>query len=91
MATKITRDVLESFVHCKYKGHLKLAGEQGSPTDYEVLQVEARNQVRRAAAGRLLGRHKEGDTLRDVALTRAPLKQGVSLLLDVTFEDHALA
>lgn len=27
MAAKITRDILESYLHCKYKGHLKLTGQ----------------------------------------------------------------
>jgi len=84
MATKITRDVLESYVHCTYKGHLKLAGEQGNISDYEVLQAEARSRVRLAEANRLMGRHKDGAILRGVALTLPLLKQGVPLLLDAT-------
>jgi predicted RecB family nuclease len=91
MAMKITRDVLESYVHCPYKAYLKLAGEQGSPADYEVLQGEARNRVRQAAVDKLLGRHKDEDVLRGVAITRPLLKQGVPLLLDATVEDHALS
>jgi predicted RecB family nuclease len=90
MATKITRDVLESYVHCTYKGHLKLAGEQGNISDYEVLQAEARSRVRLAAADRLMGRHKDGAILRGVALTLPLLRQGVPLLLDATVEDHTL-
>jgi hypothetical protein len=37
MAAKITREVLESYLNCKYKGHLKLAGEQGAQPDYGAL------------------------------------------------------
>jgi len=37
MATKITRDILESYLHCKLKGHFKLTGQQGSKCDYETL------------------------------------------------------
>jgi len=91
MGEKITQDVLESYVHCTYKGHLKLVGEQGRPSDYEVLQGEARNRIRRAAQDKLMGRHADGDILRDVTLTRPLLKQGVPLLLDATVEDHALS
>jgi len=91
MDMKITRDVLESYVHCAYKGHLKLAGEQDRPSDYEVLQGEARHQVQRAAADRLVGRHKDGEILRGISLTRVVLKQGVPLLVDATLEDHALS
>ena len=46
MATKITRDVLESYLHCKTKAHLKLAGQQGSVSDYEGLLVASRQEVR---------------------------------------------
>jgi len=49
MATKITRDVLESFLHCKTKGYLKLTGQQGTRCDYEVLMAEMRAEVRLAA------------------------------------------
>ena len=52
MATKITRDVLESYLHCKTKAHLKLAGQQGSVSDYEALLVANRQEVRRQAIGR---------------------------------------
>jgi hypothetical protein len=30
MATKITLDTIKSYLSCKYKGHLKLAGECGT-------------------------------------------------------------
>ena len=91
MVTKITRDVLESYVHCRYKGHLKLAGEQGNASDYEVLQEEVHNRVRRAAEDKLVDRYKDGEILRGITLTRPLLKQGVPLLLDATIEDHTLA
>jgi hypothetical protein len=49
MATKLTREVIESFLQCRYKGYLKLTGEQGSPADYEELMRESRERVRLAA------------------------------------------
>ncbi len=49
MAAKITRDVLESYLHCKYKGYLKLTGQQGTRSDYESLRTEMRAEVRLAA------------------------------------------
>jgi len=91
VATKITRDVLESYLHCTYKGYLKLIGEQGNKIDYEVLQEEARSQVRLSATDKLIGCHKDGAILHSVALTRALLKQGVPLILDAIIEDHALS
>jgi predicted RecB family nuclease len=87
MATTITRDVIESSLHCRYKGYLKLAGEQGSPSDYEQLMRESRERVRLAATAQLLARHEEGEVLRGLTMTLVALRRGVPLLLDVTFED----
>jgi hypothetical protein len=33
MTTKITRDIVESYLSCKYKGHLKLTGQSGTISD----------------------------------------------------------
>ena len=46
MATKITRDIIESYLNCKYKGHLKLAGESGTQSDYEAMTTAARASSR---------------------------------------------
>jgi hypothetical protein len=46
MEAKITRDVLESYLNCKYKGHLKLTGQRGVKCDYETLLMERRAEVR---------------------------------------------
>jgi len=75
-------------LNCRYKGHLKLAGEQGSPSDYEQLMRESREQVRLAATAKLLARHKEGEVLRGLTMTLAVLRRGVPLLLDATVEDE---
>ena len=40
---KITSDVLEAFLHCKLKAHLKEAGQHGNPTDYESLLLSQLN------------------------------------------------
>ena len=39
MATKITRQILEAYLNCKTKAHLKLAGQHGVVSDYEALLV----------------------------------------------------
>ena len=63
MTMKITQDVIESYLHCRYKSYLKLAGEQGSLSDYEQFMRESRERVRLAGIKKLLLRHKEGDVL----------------------------
>ena len=88
---KITREVLESHPKCRYKAHLKLAGEQGSRSDYDLLLGESRDRVRRAGMTNLLDRHKAGPVLQDLPLTQAVLRKGVPLLLNVTMEDDDLS
>src|SRR5215510_14147073 len=88
MATKITRDVIESSLNCRYKGHLKLAGEQGSPSDYEQLMRESRERVRLAAIAKLVARYKEGEVLRGSTVTPTVLRRGAPLILDAVIEDE---
>jgi hypothetical protein len=59
VATKITREVLESYLHCKTKAYLKLAGQQGIRSDYEALLAETRQEVRKTAIDKMLARHAE--------------------------------
>jgi predicted RecB family nuclease len=91
VATRITRDVLESYLHCPYKAHLKLTGARGRPTDYEILQGAARIRAQRAAADRLIGRHEGGEVPQDVAIARPLLKRGLPLLVGGTVEDHVVS
>jgi hypothetical protein len=49
----ITRNVLQSYLLCKLKGHLKLMGERGSPCDYETLMTELRATLAKEAAEKL--------------------------------------
>ena len=86
MTMKITQDVIESYVHCRYKSYLKLAGEQGGLSDYEQLMRESRERVRLAGIKKLLLQHKESEMLRGCIVTPAVLKRGVPLLLDATVE-----
>ncbi|HKB36135.1 MAG TPA: TM0106 family RecB-like putative nuclease, partial [Gemmataceae bacterium] len=86
-ATKITADVLEAFLHCKYKAHLKKAGEQGIRGDYEALLLSQRDEVRQAATQKILASHGEGQVALSLALTADALKSGLPFVLDALFED----
>ena len=68
MATKITREILESYLNCKTKAHLKLAGQQGTKSDYEGLLEATRQEVRQKAISTILG-------LATVSLHRAQFRQ----------------
>jgi predicted RecB family nuclease len=91
MATRITRDIIESYLHCKYKGHLKLAGESGTRSDYEAMTTAARQASGEEAIAKLVARSGEGDACRGIAATAATLRQGKMLLADVTLEDDVLS
>ncbi len=46
MVSRITGEILEAVVSCKFKAHLKLAGHQGKKPEYEVMLADLREQVR---------------------------------------------
>jgi predicted RecB family nuclease len=91
MATKITNDVLESYLHCKFKGYLKLAGQQGTKCDFEAMLTELRAEVRLKAIDAIIARHPGDQVARNIPLTTAGLKRGPQYILDGTYEDDALA
>jgi predicted RecB family nuclease len=91
MATKITRAIIESYLNCKYKGHLKLAGEGGTKSDYEVMTAAARAASREQAIASLVARFGEGDACRGTTVTAATLKKGAPLLTDANLEDEGLS
>src|SRR5262249_23382189 len=91
MATKITRDIIESYLNCKYKGHLKLTGASGTPSDYEAMTTATRASSQEQAVARLVARFGEGDGYRGLTVTAAVLKQGARLLADAQLEDDALS
>jgi predicted RecB family nuclease len=91
MATKITRDIIESYLNCKYKGHLKLAGEGGTPSDYGLMVAASRDEVRRLAIDKILACHPAEEVERDLALTLPTLKRGAAFFLNATLEDDQLS
>src|SRR5690242_18129478 len=88
MATKITRNIIESYLNCKYKGHLKLEGQQGTRSDYELLLAESRETVRRQAIDKILARHPEQEVEQGAVLSSTALKRGAAFLLNATLEDE---
>jgi predicted RecB family nuclease len=90
MATKITREILEGWLNCKTKGHLKLAGECGTPSDYEAMTTETRRASREVALAKLAARFGVEDC-RGKAVAVTTLKQGPPLLVDIDIEDDNLS
>jgi predicted RecB family nuclease len=91
MATKITRDVLESYLRCQTKAHLKLTGQAGTRSEYEGLLTELEGRVRLAAIDRILARHAVDGVVRNLPLTASALREGPSFVLDASLEDDHLS
>src|SRR5690242_13748793 len=54
---KITNEILEAYLNCKTKGHLKLNGESDTKSDYEVMTEEASRASRELSLARLVARY----------------------------------
>ena len=91
VTTKITREVLESYLHCKTKAHLKLAGQQGIRSDYEALLAETRQEVRRQAIDKIFAPHVESEVARNISLSAAALREGPSFVIDAILENDLLS
>jgi predicted RecB family nuclease len=84
MSRKITQEILESYLKCKYKAYLKLAGEKGEKSEYELQLVNFRENVIRTATDKLVARYQINSVLRNIIATDTVLKQNMPLLLNVT-------
>src|SRR4051812_48636392 len=87
----VTDDVLSAFLACRYKGHLKQAGQVGTPSEYETLVAEQQAAVRQRALEWITSRHAEGDVIRTAPLTAPILKTGLAFVLDATYHDDTFA
>src|SRR5271157_3815131 len=91
MATKINRQILEAYLNCKTKAHLKLAGQQGIRSDYEALLISTRQEVRQQAIDKIFAPHVESEVARDISLSAAALREGPSFVIDAILEDDLLS
>src|SRR5262249_48477694 len=91
MAAKITREILEAYLYCKTKAHLKVAGQQADKSDYEVLLASKRDEVRRQAIDKILAKHPEEQVARDISLTAEELRTGPPYVLDAILEDDLVS
>jgi predicted RecB family nuclease len=85
MATRITRDIVISYINCKYKAHLKLANQHGTRSNYELLLEELWNELKLKAIRQLVQHHK--DTEQALHLNLDTLRHRSSFLIDVTLND----
>jgi predicted RecB family nuclease len=90
-ATKINRDVLESYLHCRCKGYLKLTRQQGTKSDYETLLTELRVEVKLNVINKILAQHPEHEVAQNIFLAAFLLKRGPLYVFDAILEDDLLS
>jgi predicted RecB family nuclease len=88
---KITNEILDAYLTCKTKGHLKLVGETGTKSDYEAMTEAASQASRELSLVRIIARYGGSDADRGTAITTARLKQGAPLLADAIVEDNGMS
>jgi hypothetical protein len=86
MDTMITRDILHSYLQCKYKGFLKLSGQSGPKSDYETLLRGLDAEFKIRATDKILTKHEGGRILQGLTVTRPLLKQGPTVILDAVMK-----
>ena len=91
MAARITRDIIESYLHCRLKAHLKLAGNQGIRSDYEGFLLQTRRDVRQQAISKIISKTSRDDVASKIPLTVTSLRAGSSYVLDTILEDDLLS
>ncbi len=88
---KITNEIMEGYVNCKTRGHLKLVGETGIRSDYELMTEAASQASREVSLAQLVTRFGRGNAYRGNAITAATLQQGAPVLADATLEDDGMS
>ena len=91
MKTKITNEVLESYIHCRYKSYLKLIGQSGIKSDYERLSLKLRNEVKHNALSKILAKVTEEQVTSNVSLKTSVLEKGSLFILKLFVEDDNLS
>lgn len=91
MSWKITRDILESYLHCQFKAYLKSTGETGEHSEYEAMLTQARATVRDRAIDSIEADQPVRTLERAVALTIAALRRGASFIIDPIFDDECFS
>lgn len=88
MKAIVTNDVLESYIHCRYKGYLKLIGQSGIKSDYEDLQLKLRSNVKRNALSKIQAKVSNIEVISETSLITSILEKGSLFILNLSVEDN---
>jgi hypothetical protein len=91
MARRLTREILEAHLHCRYKSHLNWAGARAELSDYEVMSAGLSADVRQQAIDWIVTRQPGTAVVREVLLTTTVLKAGPAFVLDAVMEDDSFS
>jgi predicted RecB family nuclease len=84
----ISTDVLECYLNCQFKAHLKLRGENGVKSDYETMLLAARTELKRMAIEKLLASQPAARIPTEIPVALAALMEGHPLILSATLADN---
>ena len=90
VGAKITRDIIEAYIACKTKAHLKLTGQHGIVSDYEGFLLQTRQGVQEQAISKIVEMNPDNEVVRGITLTAAALRSGPSFVLDAILEDDLM-
>jgi predicted RecB family nuclease len=88
---RITRDVIENYLDCRYKAYLKLAGHEGFTRDdpRQILDVDSRLPL--TSVGNARPVHIKDQAAKFVDLTPSFLSKGASRILDGVFQTDLIS
>ncbi|MDX1929424.1 MAG: TM0106 family RecB-like putative nuclease, partial [Pirellulaceae bacterium] len=84
MHFRLSERIVASYLLCKTKAHLMLAGEVGSKTEFESLLDETAGRVR----DKFLNQFAADSYLNNAVLSRSVLKSGVPVITNAVFEEQ---
>ena len=82
MPKEITREILESFLKCEYKSHLKLMGEKGISSDFENVLRKSESLFRQKAIQKVHDKSTKSDVLHNVTLNHQMFKHGAPWIIN---------
>jgi predicted RecB family nuclease len=77
----IDNDIFESYLHCKYKAYLKLGGNHGNRSEYEIMKSEIKSLYKRDALQRVIPSCEKKEILNNQDLSSA-IKDGNKVIVD---------
>lgn len=82
MPREITREILESFLKCKRKSHLKLMELKGINSDFENMLRESRSHFKQEATQKILDRSTKSEVVLNAILNNQMLKKGAQYVIN---------